>query len=165
MPHAQWVCEPSIVTARRQRWMPIATGRDSVRRNLDLYGVQDELKGTLHNHMQFQPVIHIAPDGQSALMRSRAFSLMGNYGGAGTFMGGTYENLFVKRDGVWQLMKDQQINTYFAGYDVGWKDLVWRAAPGISKTNPPDAPPTLPFEMYPRPFLPPYHYRNPVTGK
>jgi len=140
-------------------------GHDSVRRNLDLYGVQDELKGTLHNHMQFQPVIHIALDGQSALMRSRAFSLMGNYGGAGTFMGGTYENLFVKRDGVWQLMKDQQINTYFAGYDVGWKDLAWRPAPGISKTNPPDAPPSMEFEMYPHPFLPPYHYKNPVTGK
>ena len=140
-------------------------GRESVRRNLNLYGVQDELKGTLHNHMQYQPVIHIAPDGQSALMRSRAFSLMGNYGGTGRFMGGTYENLFVKRDGVWQLHLDHQLNTYFATYDVGWKDLQWIAAPGISQTNPPDAPPSMQFEMYPRPFLPPYHYKNPVTGK
>ncbi len=140
-------------------------GRDSVRRNLNLYGVQDELKGTLHNHMQYQPVIHIAPDGQSALMRSRAFSLMGNYGGSGRFMGGTYENLFVKRDGIWQLHLDHQFNTYFASYDVGWKDLQWIAAPGISQTNPPDSPPTVQFEMYPRPFLPPYHYKNPVTGK
>ncbi len=140
-------------------------GRDSVRRNLDLYGVQDELKGTLHNHMQYQPVIHVAADGQSALMRSRAFSLMGNYGGTGRFMGGTYENLFVKREGVWQLHIDHQLNTYFASYDVGWKDLQWIAAPGISQTNPPDGPPTMQFEMYPRPFLPPYHYKNPVTGK
>jgi hypothetical protein len=140
-------------------------GRASVRRNLDLYGVQDELKGTLHNHMQYQPVIHIADDGQSALMRSRAFSLMGNYGGTGRFMGGTYENLFLKRDGVWQLHKDQQMNTYFAEYNQGWKDLVWRAAPGITAANPPDAPPSTHFEMYPKAFLPPFHYKNPVSGK
>jgi hypothetical protein len=25
-------------------------------------------------------------------------------------------------------------------------------------------PPTLTFELYPRAFLPPYHYVNPVTG-
>lgn len=140
-------------------------GAASIRRNLDLYGVQDELPGTLHNHMQYQPVIHIAPDGQSALMRSRAFSMMGEYGGVGRWMGGTYENIFEKRNGVWMLHKDQQINTYFAVYDTGWKDLAPRPPPGITDANPPDEPPTLPFEMYPSAFLPPYHYVNPVTGR
>jgi hypothetical protein len=142
----------------------IYKGREGVRRNLDLYGVQDELPGTLHNHMQFQPVIHVADDGQTALMRSRAFSMMGNYGSQGRWMGGTYENLFQKRDGVWQLHKDQVINTYFAGYDEGWKDLQWRPAPGITEANPPDEPPSLYFEMYPRAYLPRYHYSNPVTS-
>jgi hypothetical protein len=140
-------------------------GRASVRRNLNLYGVQDQLDATLHNHMQYQPVIHVAPDGRTALMRSRAFSMMGSYGGAGTWMGGTYENVFVKRDGVWQILKDQQINTYFANYDIGWENLVWRPAPGINPDNPPDEPPSLDFEMYPRAYLPPFHYTNPVTGR
>ena len=140
-------------------------GRASVRRNLDLYGVQGELEATLHNHMQYQPVIHIDPDGQTARMRSRAFSMMGSYGGAGTWMGGTYENIFVKRDGVWQILKDQQMNTYFANYDTGWENLVWRPAPGINQNNPPDEPPSMYFEMYPRAFLPPFHYANPVTGR
>jgi hypothetical protein len=140
-------------------------GRDSVRRNLDLYGVQGELDSTLHNHMQYQPVIHIAPDGQTAQMRSRAFSMMGSFGGAGTWMGGTYENIFEKRNGVWQIVKDQQMNTYFANYDIGWQELVWRPAPGINPNNPPDEPPSTTFEMYPRPFLPPFHYANPVTGR
>lgn len=143
----------------------IYNGRAGVRRNLDLYGVQDELPGTLHNHMQFQPVIHVAEDGQTALMRSRAFSMMGNYEGVGRWMGGTYENAFVKREGVWQILKDQQINTYFATYDEGWKDLQLRPAPGISDTNPPDAPPSLYFEMYPSAYLPAFHYANPVTGR
>lgn len=143
----------------------IYRGRAGIRRNLDLYGVQDELPGTLHNHMQFQPVIHVASDGQSARMRSRAFSMMGNYEGVGRWMGGTYENIFEKRDGVWMLHVDQQINTYFALYDEGWKDLQWRPAPGISETNPPDEPPSLYFEMYPRAYLPAFHYVNPVTGR
>jgi hypothetical protein len=42
--------------------------------------------------------------------------------------------------------------------------LALRPPPGITAANPPDLPPSLPFEMYPRPFLPPYHYPNPVTG-
>ena len=90
---------------------------------------------------------------------------MGSYGGAGTWMGGTYENIFVKRDGVWQILKDQQMNTYFANYDTGWENLVWRPAPGINQNNPPDEPPSMYFEMYPRAFLPPFHYANPVTGR
>jgi hypothetical protein len=140
-------------------------GRAGVRRNLDLYGVQGELEGTLHNHMQYQPVIHIDDDGQTAQMRSRAFSMMGNFEGTGRWMGGIYENNFVKRDGMWQIFKDQVFNTYFASYDEGWKNLTLRPAPGISETNPPDAPPTVYFEMYPSAFLPPYHYKNPVTGR
>lgn len=140
-------------------------GRDSVRRNLDLYGGQDELHGELHNHMQYQPVIHVSDDGNTAWMRSRAFSMMGSYGGSARWMGGTYENVFEKRDGIWKLHMDQVFNTYFADYDVGWKDYVWRPAPGISEDNPPDEPPTTYFEMYPRVFLPPFHYDNPVTGR
>jgi hypothetical protein len=140
-------------------------GAESIRRNLDLYGVQDELPGQLHNHMQYQPVIHISEDGQTANLRSRAFSFMGTFGNQGRFMGGTYENIYVKRDGIWKLFKDQQINTYFAGTDDGWINLSRSAPPGITQSNPPDEPPTMNFEMYPKAFLPPYHYANPVTGR
>jgi len=140
-------------------------GAASIRRNLDLYGEQNELPGELHNHMQYQPVIHISEDGQTANLRSRAFSMMGTFGNQGRFMGGTYENIFQKRDGRWLLYKDQQINTYFAGTDDGWINLTRSAPPGITDSNPPDEPPTMDFEMYPKAFLPPYHYDNPVTGR
>ena len=138
-------------------------GAASIRRNLNLYGVQDELPGELHNHMQYQPVIHVADDGLSANLRSRAFSMMGSFGNQGRFMGGTYENIFVKRNGQWMMFKDQQINTYFAGTDDGWINLTRSSPPGITQSNPPDEPPTMEFEMYPKAFLPPYHYANPVT--
>ena len=141
-------------------------GKASVRRNLNLYGEPGVHEGNLHNHMQFQPVIDVAPDGRTAKIRARALSMMGNYDKAGTWMGGIYENQFVKVDGVWKFQHDQVFNNYFAGYDQGWKDMAPRDPPGISTTNPPDAPPTIIFQMYPKPaYHPDFHYPNPVTGK
>ena len=143
----------------------IYVGSASVRRNLNLYGEAGVQFGLLHNHMQFQPVIDVAPDGRTAKIRSRALSIMGQYERYAQWMGGVYENDFVKEDGVWKIKRDQVFNTYFAPYAVGWKALQPRPPPGITAANPPDLPPSLPFEMYPQPFLPPYHYANPVTGQ
>ncbi len=144
----------------------VYVGSASVRRNLNLYGqATDDQFGLQHNHMQFQPVISVAPDGQSALMRSRALSIMGQWERYSQWMGGVYENEYVKENGVWKMEKDQVFNTYFVPYTVGWKDVQPRPPPGITATNPPDAPPTLPFEMYPSAFLPPFHYVHPVTGQ
>ena len=143
----------------------VYVGKASVRRNLNLYGQQGLDDGVLHNHMQFQPVIDVAADRSTARMRSRALSMMGEFGKAGLWMGGVYENEYVRLDGIWRIKRDQQMNTYFAPYDVGWKELALRPAPGINAANPPDLPPSLHFDMYPRAFLPPYHYDNPVTGR
>jgi hypothetical protein len=144
----------------------VYVGAASVRRNLNLYGqATDDQFGLQHNHMQFQPVITVAPDGQSAKLRSRALSIMGNWERSSQWMGGVYENDYVKENGVWKIERDQVFNTYFVPYTVGWKDVTPRPPPGITAANPPDAPPTLPFEMYPSAFLPPFHYPNPVTGR
>lgn len=143
----------------------VYVGRAAVRRNLNLYGQAGLDDGVLHNHMQYQPVITVADDGRTAKLRSRALSMMGNAGKSGMWMGGTYENEFVKVDGVWKFRKDQQVNTYFAPYETGWKDLKLRPPPGITDSNPPDRPPSFVFELYPKGFLLPYHYPNPVTGR
>jgi len=143
----------------------VYVGPKSVRRNLNLYGPEDIQYGLLHNHMQFQPVINVSPDGKTARMRSRAFSIMGQYEQYGMWMGGIYENIFHKEKGKWTILKDQVINTYFVPYDAGWKDVGVRPPPGITQSNPPDEPPTVDFQMYPKAYLPRYHYNNPVTGK
>jgi hypothetical protein len=144
----------------------VYVGSASVRRNLNLYGqATDDQFGLQHNHMQFQPVITLAPDGQSAKMRSRALSIMGQWERYSQWMGGVYENEYVKENGVWKIAKDQVFNTYFVPYTVGWKDSTPRPPPGITDANPPDSPPTVPFEMYPSAFLPPFHYPHPVTGE
>jgi hypothetical protein len=143
----------------------VYVGRPAVRRNLNLYGQAGLDDGVLHNHMQYQMVIHVAPDGLNARLRSRALSMMGNFGKNATWMGGIYENEFVKIGGRWMFHRDHQINTYFAPYETGWKDLAQRPPPGITAANPPDRPPSLAFDLYPKNFLPPFHYANPVTGK
>jgi hypothetical protein len=143
----------------------VYVGKAAVRRNLNLYGQAGLDDGVLHNHMQYQPVVSVGEDGKHAKLRSRALSMMGNYGKSGMWMGGTYENEFTKIDGRWKFQKDQQMNTYFAPYETGWKDLKLRPAPGITDSNPPDRPPSFHFDLYPKGFLPPYHYVNPVTGK
>lgn len=143
----------------------VYVGRPAVRRNLNLYGQAGLDDGVLHNHMQFQMVIHVAEDGKTARLRSRALSMMGNFGKSSMWMGGVYENQFVKLNGVWKFHKDQVVNTYFAPYETGWKDLKLRPAPGITDSNPPDRPPTFHFDLYPKNFLLPYHYPNPVTGQ
>jgi hypothetical protein len=165
--HSQWdnsagifAPDGSIEIAMRG----VYVGRPSVRRNLNLYTEVGMQYGLLHNHMVFQPVIHVADDGRSAKMRARAFSIMGQFGRYAQWMGGIYENEYVKEGGIWMIKRDRQINTYFAPYAIGWKDLAPRPPPGITESNPPDAPPTQPFEMYPSAFLPPFHYANPVTG-
>jgi hypothetical protein len=143
----------------------VYVGRPAVRRNLDLYGQAGLDDGVLHNHMQFQMVINVAPDGTTARLRSRALSMMGNFNRNATWMGGNYENEFQKINGRWMFHRDHQINSYFAPYETGWKELPQRAPPGITATNPPDLPPSLAFDLYPKNFLAPYHYVNPVTGK
>ena len=138
-----------------------------MRRNLNLYGqATDDQFGLQHNHMQFQPVVTVAPDGQSAKVRSRALSIMGNWERYSQWMGGVYENDYVKEDGVWKIKRDQVFNTYFMPVRRRLEGRAGRAAARhYGLTNPPDAPPTLPFEMYPSAFLPPFHYAHPVTGR
>ena len=75
-------------------------------------------------------------------------------------------NVTAQTDGAVRLLsEDQQVNTYFAPYETGWKDLAQRLPPSITASNPPDRPPTFPFDLYPKNFLLPYHYANPVTGR
>jgi hypothetical protein len=142
----------------------IYVGKKRVREALELFGPQVLRDAHLHNHMQLQPVIHVAPDGQTAKLRSHAWSQLGTHGQRGFWMGGVYENEFVKVDGVWKFRKDHVYTTFSAFYDGGWA-LESRPAPGINKTLPPDLPPSDVYQAFPGVYVPPYHYQHPVTGR
>jgi outer membrane murein-binding lipoprotein Lpp len=137
-------------------------GQDRIRTYLHALG---ELKyGVLFNHMQLQPVIHIAPDGQSALARWRTFMQVGNLGKEARWGEATYENAYVKEDGLWKIRKLHGFITYYVEFDKGWnKGAV--ALPQKLDNLDPDAPPTVNYGAFPNVFVPPYHYKNPVSGR
>jgi SnoaL-like domain len=137
-------------------------GQDRIRTYLHALG---ELKyGTLFNHMQLQPVIHIAPDGLTANARWRTFMQVGTLGKEARWGEATYENAYVKEAGAWRIKKLHGFITFYVEFDKGWnKGAV--ALPQRLENLDPDAPPTVNYGAFPNVFVPPYHYKNPVSGK
>ncbi len=141
----------------------VYVGHEGVRRALELFGPQNIEREHLHNHIQLQPLITIAPDGQRAWVRSRALSELGTYGRVGVWGDGVYENELVKVNGVWKIHRDHIYTTFFTPYDPGWA-YGSMPTPKASPKIPPDRPPTQKYESFPEVYVPPFHYRHPVTG-
>ena len=151
----------SIELAQRGAYV----GRERVRAFLfNVFGKEGPTEGRLGNHIQYQPVIHVAADGQTAKVRSRMMQQL-NFGQRASMGASLYENEFVKEDGVWKFSVDHTFNTWTAGYDGGWVRSPGRTVPGPSRTFPPDTPPTFTFQMFPTVYEIPFHYPHPVTGR
>ncbi len=142
----------------------IYVGRKRVMRAWELFGPQNIERNHLHNHIQMQPVIHVAPDGQHARVRSRALSQLGTFGETGVWGDSVYENELVKDKGVWKIKKDHLYTTFFASYDTGWA-IGARPAPKVSDKLPPDKPPSEIYESFPGIYIPPFHYKNPAADQ
>ena len=146
-------------------------GKASIRRYLDALsgGKQGPLEGVLFDHFQLQPIITIAPNGQTAQGRWRLFLMTGvsGSGSGGNWGEGTYENEYVKQDGVWKIRKLHWYATFVAPYEGGWLDTTadavkaYAAPAGVTS----DAPPSEQYEPYPGVYVPPFHYKNPVSGQ
>ena len=76
-----------------------------------------------------------------------------------------YVNEFVNEDGVWKYKTDHAYNTWVINYNGGWAKQTRGTLPGPNKAVPPDRPPSLVFEAFPKTFDLPWNYKNPVTGK
>ena len=135
-------------------------GRERVRaylKKLPPYG-----DGTLFNHMQLQPVIHI--DGDHAKGRWRAFIQLGIIDTVARWGEAVYENEYARVDGVWRIAVLHGFITYYSEYDKGWDKggvALLRSVDGLE----PDAPPSIEYEAFPKAFIPPFHYDDPVTGR
>ena len=142
----------------------VYVGKSHVRKFLGLWGPQGLQWGQMNDHLQLQPVVDVGPSGLSARARSRELDMIGVYGGKATWSEGIYENTFVKQGGVWKFKALHFYPTFIADYDQGWgKDA--QPMPAASTEVPPDRAPTEVYEIYPKAHVPPYHYRNPVTGE
>ena len=119
--------------------------------------------GLLMNHMQLQPVIHVADDGMSGKARVRALLQVGRMGAEAMWGECLYENEYVKEDGVWKISVLKAWQTFYSDYDKGWGK---QSSPLLMDFD--DLPPdekTEPYPVFPEYFCPPYHYRNPVSGR
>jgi len=137
-------------------------GQDRIRTYLHALGKLEY--GTLFNHMQLQPVIHIAPDGKTAQARWRTFIQVGHLGKEARWGEATYENSYAKEDGTWRISKLHGYITYYVEFDRGWNKGGVPLPQKLDDLDP-DAPPTVKYGAFPEVFVPPYHYRNPVSGK
>ena len=123
------------------------------------FGVDGIKEGTLINHMQYQPIPDVDPDGLHGKQRMRAF-VMSN-GGWGLPL---YENEYRKENGVWKI---SVLHGPFIMYS-SWEGWAKSATPNTrpeSFAPPPDRPPSVVYLTYPNYYVVPFHYPNPVTGK
>jgi hypothetical protein len=143
----------------------VYVGRARIRASLeDAFGPQGLHQGEVSDHAFYQPVIHIGDDGLRANARVRELSILGRYGVDAYLGGGTRENQYIKENGVWRIQSDHLYLTFLADYVKGWAHGAL-PAPGLSKTLPPDRPPSVDYMPFPAFQELPFHYPNPVTGK
>lgn len=140
----------------------VYVGQDRVRQYL--HALPPYEHGTIFNHMQLQPVVHIDPSGETAQGRWRAFILIAWLGGEARWGEAIYENRYRLVDGVWRIAALHAFITFYSEYDRGPNHggvpLV-RTIEGLQ----PDRPPSHDYEAFPEIFVPPFHYPNPVTGR
>lgn len=141
------------------------------------YGDRRHPRTSIPIHARIQPVIHVAPGGTEAALRTRLLQFNSSVrapGRSGSMMAGIYEDRAVLEDGVWRL-SHVEIDHYLQtrSYRDAWtripEGLGHRMIPPADKVLrelPPDAP--LLGEIYapyPTVGLMWFHYVNPVSGR
>ncbi len=136
----------------------VYVGRERVRaylHHLPPYG-----HGTVYNHMQLQPVLHIDSEAGTAKGRWRTLMMVGFLGREGRWGEATYENGYVREDGKWRIASLHGIINFYTEYEEGWHKggvALLRSIDGLA----PDRPPSLDYEAYPEPVIAPFHYDDP----
>jgi hypothetical protein len=77
--------------------------------------------GRIYPHISMQPVVTIAPDGQSGKGRWHIMAMLGGYKGTASWAGGVYENEYVRERGVWKMKDVRYLAQYSGRYEApGW---------------------------------------------
>ncbi|HTQ35893.1 MAG TPA: nuclear transport factor 2 family protein [Steroidobacteraceae bacterium] len=138
-------------------------GNDHIEKALGLTGPPGLEPGQLNNYVMAQPIINISADNRTAKARWRSDVLLAR-DGKGRWGGGVYENEYVNDNGTWKFSKLHYYVTFWGDYDAGWAAKPIPMDPP-SSVVPPDQPPTVVYQSFPKLQVVPYHYNNPGTGK
>ena len=133
----------------------IYVGRERVREYLHHLPPYED--GTIYNHMQLQPVLHIDSAAGTAKGRWRTLMMVGFLGREGRWGEATYENNYVREAGKWRIASLHGIINFYAEYDEGWHRggvALLRKTDGLA----PDLPPSLEYEAHPKAVIAPFHY-------
>ncbi|MEJ2111604.1 MAG: nuclear transport factor 2 family protein [Acidobacteriota bacterium] len=140
-------------------------GKARIQRALEVfYGPYPLRKGELFDHINLSTVVTVARDGVNARARIRQLSMLGLDGKYARWEVGTFENEFVKDDGVWKIKAVRYFPEMIADYDEGWANDAGQA-PAIHKELPPDRKPAQSYDIYPGLHYVALHYVNPATGR
>jgi len=127
------------------------------------YGKRGLRPQQLREHVQLQPVISLAGDGQSAKGRWRALVLLGQFHEYARWQTGPYECEYRKEHGVWKISKLHWVETFTVPEQGGWKTKMTQSNVADRKLPAPDRPSSFVYDPWPVVSLPPYHYASPAA--
>lgn len=148
----------------------IFLGKEGIRR----YFAGEKARGSdpevLHQIMQLSGVVDVAEDGKTAQGRWYGFgtvALPQERGVIEDLTAGIYTVEYIKEGGKWRIWKIMWNPVIMADPRVGWVSPERLAAAiGAKRLEPPR--PDKPRDVdsrYPSGYIPPFHYRHPVTDK
>jgi|GEM_PF-304641 len=120
------------------------------------------IRNEVFNHVQQQPIITVDPDRQRARARARA-EVQGNSPPDTPYYmtaDGSYENTYVKENGVWKLQSLEVAMTFYCS--IPREDIFFQSTPESEKF-PPDHPSQPVVEGIGRRFSK-FHFPHPVAG-
>ncbi len=138
----------------------IFIGKDRVLQYMhEAFGPDGAGEDRLGNHMQFQPIPDVSPDGKTGWIRARAFVMSVGWGLP------LYENAYEKgADGKWRISRLTGPFTMYTSWK-GWGEWAMNNTWPDKFPPAPDLPPSTVYLTYPAYYIIPFHYPNPVTGE
>ena len=142
----------------------VYVGRDHIRRSLALQGPEGLRAGQVNDHLQVEPIVDVSPDGRTAKGRIFELAFIGGGGQPGRLVQNVEENDYVRVGGEWLIQSVHDYTILATDSDQGWGKSAL-PAPTVSRELPPDRPPSITYEVYPKIYTPELHFNNISTGK
>jgi hypothetical protein len=108
------------------------TGKAQIRKALERDGPAGLAHGELNDHPQLNTLVSVSPSGATARARGLDLAMTGHNGQNGYWSLTCFDNLFVRRHGVWTIAAMRLYPVMKTDYDKGWakSELVVAPAPG-----------------------------------